>query len=157
MTITPSSGADRDSGNFALIETLRRWGLTFFSGVNGGGVIHVTKHLEPFTDLSQATDGIPRMLTMSEYVSGFVPVGYYLASGRIAASITTTGAATKLGSSGITEAKLHNIPAVYIIALNSTISIGLAPLQDVSEYGMNVVPQLQAELGDGCFVIDNIN
>jgi len=157
MTITPSSGADRGSGNFALIEALRRWGLTFYSGVNGGGVIHVTKHLEPFTDLSQATDGIPRMLTMSEYVSGFVPVGYYLASGRIAASITTTGAATKLGSSGITEAKLHNIPAVYIIALNSTISIGLAPLQDVSEYGMNVVPQLQAELGDGCFVIDNIN
>jgi len=157
MAIVPSTGADRESGNFGLIETLRRWGITFHSGVNGGGVIHVTKQLEPFTDLSQANDGIPRLLTMSEYASGFVPVGYYLASGRIASSITTTGAATKLGSSGITEAKLHNIPAVYIIALNSTLSIGMAPLQDVSEYGMNIVPQLQAELGEGCVVIDNIN
>lgn len=157
MTITPGSGSDRNSGNFALIEALRRWGVTFYSGVNGGGVIHVTKHLQPFADLSQATDGIPRFLTMSEYVSGFMPLGYYLASGRIAGSITTTGAATKLGSSGITEAKLHNIPAVYIIALNSTLSIGLAPLQDVSEYGMNIVPQLQAELGEGCVVIDNVN
>jgi len=155
--MTVGSGSEHSSGNFALIETLRRWGITFYSGVNGGGVIHVAKQLEPFTDLSQATDGIPRFLTMGEYVSGFVPVGYYLASGRIAGSITTTGAATKLGASGITEAKLHNIPAVYIIALNSTLSIGLAPLQDVSEYGMNVVPQLQAELGDGCVVIDNIN
>src|SRR5256712_13325105 len=97
------------------------------------------------------------MLTMGEYVAGFVPLGHWLASGRIAGCVTTTGAATKLGGSGMTDAKLHNIPAVYLIALNSTISIGNAPLQDVSEYGMNVVPQLQAELGAGCVGIDNIN
>jgi acetolactate synthase-1/2/3 large subunit len=86
-----------------------------------------------------------------------MPLGYHLATGRIAGSITTTGAATKLGSSGITDAKVHNIPAVYIIALNSTGSIGKAPLQDVSHYGMNIVPQLQAELGEGCIVLDNVN
>ena len=147
---------ERTSGNFALIDTLRKWGITFYSGVNGGGLIHVAKHLEPFLGLEQVGDGVPRMHTMSEYVAGFVPLGYYLASGRIAGCLTTTGAATKLGSSGITDAKLHNIPAVYIIALNSTHSIGLSPLQDVSEHGMNVVPQLRAELGDGCIVIDDI-
>ena len=98
---------EHSSGNFALIDTLRRWGITFFSGVNGGGLIHVTKHLEPFLDVDQAGDGVPRMQTMSEYVAGFVPLGYYLASGRIAGCLTTTGAATKLGSSGITDAKLH--------------------------------------------------
>src|SRR6202521_6483342 len=36
-------------------------------------------------------------------------------------------------------------------------SIGMAPLQDVSVHGMNIVPQLQAELGDGCVVIDDID
>src|SRR5438309_7028832 len=97
------------------------------------------------------------MLTMGEYVAGFAPLGYYLASGRIAGCVTTTGAATKLGSSGLTDAKLHSIPAVYLIALNSTMSVGLAPLQDVSIHGMNIVPQLQAELGDGCVVIDDID
>jgi acetolactate synthase-1/2/3 large subunit len=148
---------EQSSGNFALIDTLRQWGITFYSGVNGGGLIHVAKHLAPFYSLDQVGDGIPRMQTMSEYVAGFVPLGYYLASGRIAGCLTTTGAATKLGSSGITDAKLHNIPAVYIIALNSTHSIGLSPLQDVSEHGMNVVPQLRAELGDGCIVIDDIS
>jgi len=150
-------GLERDSGNFALIDTLRQWGITFYAGVNGGGLIHVAKHMEPFTDLSQAGDGVPRLLTMSEYAAGFVPLGYYLASGKIAGCMTTTGAATKLGSSGLTDAKLHNIPAVYVIALNSTLSIGMAPLQDVSVYGMNIVPQLQAELGDGCIVLDNVN
>ena len=148
---------ERTSGNFALIDTLRKWGITFFSGVNGGGLIHVAKHLEPFAGLEQALDGTPRMQTMGEYVAGFVPLGYYLASGKVAGCLTTTGAATKLGSSGITDAKLHNIPAVYVIALNSTLSIGLSPLQDVSEHGMNVIPQLRAELGDACIVVEDIS
>lgn len=148
---------DRSSGNFALIDTLRKWGVTFFSGVNGGGLIHVTKHLEPYLGLKHSGDRVPRMQTMGEYVAGFVPLGYYLASGRIAGCLTTTGAATKLGSSGITDAKVHNIPAVYVIALNSTLSIGRSPLQDVSEHGMNIVPQLRAELGDGCIVLDDID
>src|SRR4030081_2031306 len=157
--LTPFGPAplERTSGNFWLIETLRRWGITSYAGVNGGGLIHVTKHLEPLSDPTEVTDGAPRMLTMGEYVAGFVPLGYYLASGRVAGCVTTTGAATKLGGSGMTDAKLHNIPAVYLVALNSTISIGNAPLQDVSEYGMNVVPQLQAELGEGLVVVDNMN
>ena len=148
---------DRSSGNFALVDTLRKWGVTFFSGVNGGGLIHVTKHLEPYLGLKHSGDRVPRMQTMGEYVAGFVPLGYYLASGRVAGCLTTTGAATKLGSSGITDAKLHNIPAVYVIALNSTLSIGRSPLQDVSEHGMNIVPQLRAELGDACIVLDDID
>ncbi|HEX3629777.1 MAG TPA: thiamine pyrophosphate-binding protein, partial [Candidatus Dormibacteraeota bacterium] len=148
---------ERTSGNYWLIETLRRWGVTGYAGVNGGGLIHVTKHLQPFEDPAQARDGIPRMLTMGEYVAGFVPIGYYLASGRVGGCITTTGAATKLAGSGMTDAKLHNIPAVYIVALNSTLSIGHAPLQDVSIHGMNIVPQLQAEFGEGCVVIDDID
>ena len=147
---------EQNSGNYWLIETLRRWGITGYSGVNGGGLIHVTKHLQPFQELAQARDGMPRMLTMSEYVAGFTPVGYYLASGRVGGCITTTGAATKLAGSGMTDAKLHNVPAVYIVALNSTMSIGHAPLQDVSVHGMNILPQLQAEFGDGCVVLDDI-
>src|SRR5213594_19519 len=139
-------------------NTGRTWNSpASFAGVNGGGGVHVAKHLEPYTDLAQSRDGISRMLTMGEYVAGFAPLGHWYATGRVAGCVTTTGAATKLGGSGMTDAKLHNIPAVYLIALNSTISIGNAPLQDVSEYGMNVVPQLQAELGEGCVVIDDMS
>jgi len=145
------------SGNAVLIEMLRRWGVRFFAGVNGGGVVHVAKHMEPYYDLAHSADPASRMLTMGEYVAGFMPLGHWLASGRIAGCVTTTGAATKLGGSGMTDAKLHNIPAVYLIALNSTLSIGNAPLQDVSEHGMNIVPQLEAELGEGCVVIDDID
>ena len=153
----PRHAAWTDSGNAALVDILRSWGITFFAGVNGGGVVHVAKNFEPFTEPAQANDGVSRLLTMGEYVAGFAPLGHWLASGRIAGCLTTTGAATKLGASGISDAKLHNIPALFLVALNSTISIGNAPLQDVSEHGMNIVPQLEAELGEGCVVIDNIN
>lgn len=143
------------SGDVALVDTLRRWGVTLFAGVNGGGIIHVLKHLEPFSHLDQAGDGIPRLLTLSEYVAGFVPLGYFMASGRIAACISTTGAATKLAMSGLSEAKYHNIPALYAVALNPTSSVGLAPLQDVSASGMNLLGQLMAELGTSCVVLDD--
>ncbi len=152
-----SDTATETSGNAALVDALRQWGITFYAGVNGGGVVHVAKHLEPYTDLTQTGDGVARMLTVGEYVAGFTPIGHYLATGRIGGCITTTGAATKLGGSGMTDAKLHNIPGVWLIALNSTMSIGNAPLQDVSEHGMNVIPQLEAELGEGLVVIDNIH
>src|SRR5207249_9366209 len=156
-TSPPAAFPEAQSGNAVLIDTLRRWGIHFYAGVNGGGVVHVAKHLEPMYELPPATDTTPRMLTMGEYVAGFVPLGYWYATGKIAGCVTTTGAATKLGGSGMTDAKLHNIPAVYLIALNSTMSIGLGPLQDVSVHGMNVVPQLQAELADGCVVIDDVD
>src|SRR5207247_1119545 len=83
--LTPFEPAplERSSGNYWLIETLRRWGITTYAGVNGGGLIHVTKHLQPFSDLSEARDGVPRMLTMGEYVAGFMPLGHYLASGCV--------------------------------------------------------------------------
>src|SRR5437764_8403147 len=129
VELTPFGPAplESSSGNFWLIETLRRWGVTAYAGVNGGGLIHVTKHLEPLSDPSEAIDGAPRLLTMGEYVAGFVPLGYYLASGRIGGCITTSGAAPTSAGSGLTDAKLHNIPAVYLVALNSTMSIGQAP------------------------------
>ena len=86
-----STQLEQTSGNFPLIDTLRRWGITFYSGVNGGGLIHVAKHLQPFFGLDQAGDGIPRMHTMSEYVAGFVPLGYFLASGKVADIIVVNG------------------------------------------------------------------
>nr|WP_107912331.1 thiamine pyrophosphate-dependent enzyme [Streptomyces chartreusis] len=143
------------SGNQRLISGLHEMGVDLFAGVNGGGIIHLTKMLSPYTQQSGCPD-LPTLFTVSEYVAGFVPLGYHVATGGIGGCIATTGAATKLISSGITDAKFHNIPAVFVVGLNSTGSIGLAPLQDVSIHGAHIVPQLQAELGDSCLVVDDV-
>ena len=139
-------------GNSYVVQSLRAFGIKKYVGVNGGGLIYFLSNLD-------AMDGAKQDIcfkTISEYSAGFVPLGSYLASGEIAVTVVTTGAATKLAGSGISDAKLHNIPSVFIIALNSTTSAEKSPLQDVTSHGASVIDQIQAELGDGCFVLDAI-
>lgn len=135
-----------------VINTLNDWGIKLYAGVNGGGVIHLLKYLNPHLE---GVIQIPSFLTIGEYIAGFIPLGYYLGSGKIAASVATTGAATKLICCGLSDAKLHDIPAVYIVPISNRSTIGFAPLQDTSEYGSNALIQLRAELPDSVFVLDN--
>ncbi|MFI7336395.1 thiamine pyrophosphate-dependent enzyme [Streptomyces sp. NPDC050085] len=137
---------DDTSANRWLIDALAELGVTAYAGVNGGGVIHLARLLAPGTPGADT----PSLFTVPEYTAGFMPLGHHLAGGGIAACLTTTGAASKLAASGLSDAKAHNIPAVYLVALNSTATKGLSPLQDVSDDGAGMVAQLRAELGDAC-------
>ncbi|MEB5742679.1 thiamine pyrophosphate-dependent enzyme [Klebsiella aerogenes] len=134
-----------------LHKTLLEWGVTCYAGITGGGVIHFLKYLNPMED--DATDG-PAFFSIAEYSAGFLPLGYYLSGGKIAAAVATTGAASKLLSCGLSDAKLHDIPAVYIIPLTAEESHGQAPLQDTSEYGNNILCQIRSELPESVFVLD---
>nr|BFD87596.1 thiamine pyrophosphate-binding protein [Streptomyces sp. Xyl84] len=131
------------------MNALRELGVECYAGVNGGGVIHLTRMLEPVDD-QVPERGVPHFFTIPEYVAGFVPLGYHIASGRVSSCITTTGAATKLAGSGMSDAKFHNVPAVYLVALNSKSTQEESPLQDVSIHGMSIMKQLRAEFGDDC-------
>lgn len=135
-----------------IINTLDNWGIRLYAGVNGGGVIHLLKYLDP---LDQGVIETPSFLTIGEYTAGFIPLGYYLASGKVAASVATTGAATKLICCGLSDAKLHDIPAVYIVPVSNGSTAGFSPLQDTTAYGSNIVMQLRAELPESVFVLDN--
>lgn len=134
-----------------LHRTLREWDINCFSGVTGGGVIHFLKALDPAI---LSDNEITGFFSIAEYPAGFIPLGYYLNCGKIAAAVATTGAASKLLSCGLTDAKLHDIPAVYIVPLSAEEGRGRAPLQDTSEYGSNIVAQLRSELPDGVFVLN---
>ncbi|MCC5832650.1 MAG: hypothetical protein JJU12_06370 [Chlamydiales bacterium] len=118
---------EENNGNSALISTLKEWGISCIAGVTGGGLIHLLKHVPRFNGLESSDEKRPHFLTINEFVAGFIPVGYYLASGKIAACASTTGTAIKLISCGLFDAKLHNIPALYIMALNPSWSIGKGP------------------------------
>lgn len=138
-------------GGGRILNHLQDMGVTLYAGVTGGPVLRLTTRLEPFRP---GTEG-PCLLTVNEFVAGFVPIGHYVATGQVAAALTTTGGATKLASCGISDAKMHNIPAVYVVGLNALSTAGLAPLQDVSAEGVNIVAQLRAELGQACLLIED--
>ncbi|WP_225771125.1 thiamine pyrophosphate-dependent enzyme [Inquilinus sp. Marseille-Q2685] len=145
------------TGYETLVTALESWGIEVCAGVTGGGTIRLLQHLTPLCPGEEAAggpDGL-RFLSLGEYASGFVPLGSYLATGRIGASIATTGAATKLLGCGLSDAKLHDIPAVYVVAASPVETEGLSPLQDTSRHGSNMLAQLRAELPDGVFVLDD--
>lgn len=137
-----------------IVNTLKGWGITLYTGVTGGGVIHFLKHLFPFYEKES---GNPEFLTLGEYSAGFVPLGHYLANGKIAVAVATTGAATKLLSCGLSDAKFHDVPALYIVPVSGKDTAGFSPLQDSSVYGNNIVEQLRAELPDAVFVLDDLS
>lgn len=142
----------KQNGYQFLIETLTQWGITHYTGMTGGGVIHFLKYIQAYNPISIGASGF---MTLSEYSAGFCPLGYFLASGRYSAAVATTGAATKLLGCGLSDAKLHDIPAVFIVAQSEPKTCGLSPLQDTSEWGSNMIAQLRCELPEGVFVLDN--
>ncbi|WP_159102526.1 thiamine pyrophosphate-binding protein [Listeria cornellensis] len=145
MTITKQNGFK------VLVDYLSSSGINLYTGVTGGGVVHYLKYLIPYTPAEK----IPSLFTISEYPAGFAPLGHYVATGKIAAAISTTGAATKLLSCGLSDAKLHDIPSVYVFPISTVLHAEDGSLQDSSIHGSNIVQQLLAELPQHVFLLDN--
>jgi acetolactate synthase I/II/III large subunit len=154
--MTRDVGLDRGIGDFALVETLRSWGVRLYCGVGGGSIGNVVRYLEPLFEPGQLAGDQACMLSLGEYVAGFAPIGHYIASRRVAVACAVTGAGSKLISCGMSDAKLHNVPALYMMGLNATTHPGRMPLQDVTPDGINLVEQLRAELGDDCILVEEI-
>ena len=112
-----------DSGNEAIIEIFRQWGLSHYFGVTGGGIIHMTKHLEPWKS-GISDNGQPWFLTVNEYVAGFAPLGHYWATGRPAVCLVTTGAATKLALCGCRTQNFTIFPRFILFHSMRPIQLG---------------------------------
>lgn len=138
-------------GDHPLHLLLQDLDITFYAGVTGGGVIHLLKHIPVFQGIDQQSSSF---LSIGEYIAGFVPLGYFLASGKLACGLATTGAATKLLACGLSDAKLHNIPSVYILPDTDSATNFPGVLQDSSAFGNHIIGQLKAELPDAVFILD---
>jgi len=147
---------DDGTGNATLIRTLQGWGINNYSGVNGGGVIHFAKYLKPFGRLDKVSDPTPKLFTINEDIASFIPIGHYMASGKIAASLFTTGGAAYIGATGLFGAKAHNVPMVAVVALSASDADKKTPLQYTGPGGSGTVGSYKSLLGDGCLVIDDI-
>ncbi len=138
--------------NQVIIDFFYELGIKDYFGVTGGGLIQFLKCIPPH---QIATNDEPRFLNLSEYAAGYAPLGYYLSTHRIAACVATTGAAQRLISNGVSDARFMSIPALYLLSLSSEASNDTYPIQDVSTHGMNIVSRFKQEFGDDVFVIDS--
>ncbi|WP_392561728.1 thiamine pyrophosphate-dependent enzyme [Orbus sturtevantii] len=134
-----------------LVNYLSDLDINLYTGVTGGGVVHFLKHINGYPSKKHS----PVFFTLGEYAAGFVPIGSYIATGNIAAAVATTGAATKLLACGLSDAKLHDIPSIYIFPISSNKHKIDCALQDSSIYGNNIVKQLEAELPNQVFILSD--
>lgn len=134
-----------------IIKHFESQGIRHYFGCNGGGVLQFLKYLDTYQNNTKT----PNFYYMNEYVAGFMPIGYYLATGNIACCVCTTGAAQKLAGSGMSDARFMNIPAIYMAALAQEENSMHYPLQDTSTQGMNIVAQLKSEFKNRVFLINN--
>lgn len=134
-----------------LLLLLKDLNVTFYTGITGGGVIHFLKHIPQYHNMDEHDYSF---LSIAEYTAGFIPLGYFLASGKVACGVATTGAASKLIACGMSDAKMHNIPSIYIIPETDTEYVFPGALQDSSIFGNNMVRQFEAELPDSTFILN---
>lgn len=134
-----------------IIKHFEEQGIINYFGCNGGGVIQLLKHLATYQNNKKTAN----FYYMSEYTAGFMPIGYYLATGNIACCVCTTGAAQKLAGSGMSDARFMNIPAIYLAALAQEENSMHYPIQDTSTQGMNIVTQLKSEFKNRVFHMNN--
>jgi len=138
------------TGYAALLSAFRAWGITTCTGDTGGGLPHLLRQGEARVTSKEG----PRFFTLGEYAAGFVPLGSYLAAGVVGCCVATTGAATRLLSCGLSAARLHDLPAVFLVPRASATGDGVSPRQDAPAWGDNLVEQLEADLPGGVFVLD---
>lgn len=134
-----------------LLLMLKDLDITFYSGITGGGVIHFLKYIPQYYPMNEHDCSF---LSIAEYTAGFIPLGYFLASGKISCGVATTGAASKLITCGMSDAKLHNIPSIYIVPETDSDYAEPGVLQDSSAFGNNMVCQIQSELPESTFILN---
>ncbi len=135
-----------------LISVLSALNVNAYFGVTGGGIIDLVRYLPPWSHAQ--SDQF--YFNINEYLAGFSPIGYYLATKKPAACLVTTGAAEKLAGCGASDARFMGVPALYLFPLNQKNAERSAPLQDVSVFGMNIIAQYKAEFGEDVVIIDDV-
>lgn len=136
-----------------LLKQFKHLGIHHYFGINGGGALNLSKWLPPHTPHSTAM----HFISIHEYTAGFAPIGHYLANKQPAATLVTTGAASKLAAAGASDACFLGVPALFIFALSPANQAKHYPVQDTSAAGTNTKAQLLAEFPKHCIVMDDMS
>ena len=138
--------------NDYLLQQLSSLGIHHYFGVNGGGILSLTRQLPPYDVTTEKN-----YFSLHEYLSGFAPLGHYLVHKQIAATVVTTGVASKLVLCAASiDAKFMSIPAVYIVGLSPYAQRQQYPMQDTSSKGMATIEHCLAEFPNNCIIIDDL-
>lgn len=129
-----SSAPIRATGAYALIDSLRRHGVTHIFGYPGGAILPIYDELYR----AEAQGGIQHILVRHEQGASHAADGYARATGKVGVCFGTSGPGATNLVTGIATAQMDSIPLVVITGQVGRASIGTDAFQETDIFGITL-------------------
>jgi len=125
---------ERQTGAFALIDSLKRHGVTHIFGYPGGAVLPVYDELYR----AEARGDLKHILVRHEQGAAHAADGYARATGQVGVCLATSGPGATNLVTGIATAHMDSIPLVAITGQVARPAIGTDAFQETDTFGITL-------------------
>jgi acetolactate synthase-1/2/3 large subunit len=124
----------RVSGAFALIDSLKRHGVTHIFGYPGGAILPIYDALYQ----AEAAGELKHLLVRHEQGAAHAADGYSRATGKVGVCFGTSGPGATNLVTGIATAQMDSIPMVVVTGQVTRPAIGSDAFQEIDIYGITL-------------------
>ena len=124
----------RQTGGYALIDSLKRHGVQHIFGYPGGAILPIYDELYK----AEAAGGIQHILVRHEQGASHAADGYARATGKVGVCFATSGPGATNLVTGIATAQLDSIPMVVVTGQVGRPAIGTDAFQETDIYGITL-------------------
>ncbi len=126
--------AQRRTGAFALLDSLKRHGVTHIFGYPGGAILPIYDELHR----AQARGDIEHILVRHEQAAAHAADGYARATGKVGVCFATSGPGATNLVTGLATAHMDSIPLVAITGQVARPAIGTDAFQETDIFGITL-------------------
>ncbi|WP_289501546.1 biosynthetic-type acetolactate synthase large subunit [Gloeocapsopsis sp. IPPAS B-1203] len=134
VSAVPVTAPQRATGGYALIDSLKRHGVTHIFGYPGGAILPIYDELYR----AEAAGGIQHILVRHEQGAAHAADGYARATGKVGVCFGTSGPGATNLVTGIATAHMDSIPMVIITGQVARAAIGTDAFQETDIYGITL-------------------
>nr|WP_256387459.1 biosynthetic-type acetolactate synthase large subunit [Chroococcidiopsis sp. TS-821] len=134
MSASPIKAPKRATGAYALIDSLKRHGVTHIFGYPGGAILPIYDELYR----AEAAGGIQHILVRHEQGAAHAADGYARATGKVGVCFGTSGPGATNLVTGIATAHMDSIPMVVVTGQVPRGAIGTDAFQETDIYGITL-------------------
>ena len=134
QTTSPNITPQRQTGAFALIDSLQRHGVKHIFGYPGGAILPIYDELYR----AEARGGIEHILVRHEQGASHAADGYARATGKVGVCFATSGPGATNLVTGIATAHMDSIPMVVITGQVTRKAIGTDAFQETDIFGITL-------------------
>ncbi|MEO0834697.1 MAG: biosynthetic-type acetolactate synthase large subunit [Cyanobacteria bacterium J06642_3] len=124
----------RQTGAYALMDSLRRHGVKHIFGYPGGAILPIYDELYR----SEARGEVQHILVRHEQAASHAADGYARATGKVGVCFATSGPGATNLVTGIATAQLDSIPMVAITGQVARAAIGTDAFQETDIFGITI-------------------